>query len=319
MASTDDLTQWHADHNDSWHGIVSTESRFTPEADRYHLYIGLFCPFAHRANLIRTLKGLQDIIPISIVKPYPKGDDNGWPGWEFAGCRGRSDVYPGATSDPLFGSGYLHDLYFGADPEYGGRYSVPLLWDKKEGTIVNNESLELMRWLQTSFDELLPPDSPERQLKLYPEHLQPDIDSVRTWLTRDFNSGVYKAGFAGDQKSYDKNVPAVFAVLNRLELLIHENGGPYILGKELTELDILAYPTAVRFDVIYVQHFKCNLGTIRADYPVVHEWLKNLYWNVKGFRETTDFMHIKENVSHLFLSIFCFLLPGNSVGSAFVD
>ncbi|KAH6658506.1 glutathione S-transferase [Truncatella angustata] len=285
----------HAGPQDSWHGVVGPESRFTPEAGRYHLYIGLFCPFAHRANLVRHLKGLQDAIPISVVKPYPKGDDKGWPGWQFPGAQGPNDVYEGATEDKLFGSGYLHEVYFKADKDYKGRYSVPLLWDTKEHTIVNNESAELLRWMQTGFDELLPEGSAGRTLTLYPEPLRSKIDEVGEWMQRDLNSGVYKAGFATDQETYDENVPVVFAALNKLERIIHENGGPYVLGTELTELDIRAYATVIRFDTVYVQHFKCDLGTIRGNYPVIHEWLKNLYWNVKGFKETTDFKHIKEN------------------------
>ncbi|KAI1632430.1 glutathione S-transferase [Biscogniauxia mediterranea] len=285
----------HSGPEDSWHGSVAPGSRFAPEAGRYHLYIGLFCPFAHRANLVRVLKGLESAIDLSIVKPYPKGDDKGWPGWQFPGANGPDDVYEGSTPDKLFGSKFLHEVYFKADKEYKGRYSVPVLWDTKEGTIVNNESLELMRWMQTGFNEILPEGSPERQLTLYPEHLQARIDEVKPWLMRDLNLGVYKAGFAEDQASYEKGVIPVFAALNQLEKLIHRNGGPYVLGEELTELDILAYATAIRFDVVYVQHFKCNLGTVRGNYPVIHEWLKNLYWNVRGFRETTDFRHIKEN------------------------
>lgn len=112
----------------------------------------------------------------------------------------------------------------------------------------------------------------------------------------DLNAGVYKAGFAPSQEVYDKNVIPVFAALNRLERLIYENGGPFILGKEFSEIDIKAYVTIIRFDPVYVQHFKCNLGTIRHEYPVINNWLKNLYYNVRGFKETTDFKHIKENV-----------------------
>lgn len=259
--------------------------------------MGLFCPFAHRVNLVRCVKGLQGILPLSVVKPYPKGDDNGWPGWEFAGCRGQSDVYEGATEDAVHGSRYLHDLYFRADKTYTGRYTVPVVWDAKTDTMVANESLEIMRWMTTGFDALLPFGSPERSLNLYPNQHKAKIDEVKDWLIHDLNSGVYKAGFATSQGGYDRNLAPVFAALNQLELLIYTNGGPFVLGTDMTELDILAYPTVVRFDVIYVQHFKCNLGTIRGDYPVIHEWLKHLYWNVKGFRETTDFKHIKENVS----------------------
>ena len=285
----------HNGPNDSWHGVIDEDGDFRPEAGRYHLYIGLFCPFAHRANLVRHLKGLESLISLSIVKPYPKGDDKGWPGWQFPTA--PDGLYSGSTEDHLFASKYLHEVYFKADPEYKGRYSVPVLWDIKTGTIVNNESAELLRWLPTAFDSLLSGDHPGRQLQLYPAHLRTTIDEISIWMQRDLNSGVYKAGFAADQKAYDENVPTVFAALNKLESIIFQNGGPYILGTDLTEIDIRAYATIIRFDVIYVQHFKCNLGTIRGDYPVTYEWLKNLYWNVKGFRETTDFTHIKENVS----------------------
>lgn len=288
----------HKGPKDSWRGVVKNDSQFSPETERYHLYIGLFCPFAHRVNLVRHLKGLQSILPLSIVKPYPKGDDNGWPGWQFPSE--PDDLYPGATKDHLFRSKYMHEVYFKADAEYKGRYSVPVLWDTKTGTIVNNESAEMLRWLPNAFDAILPNDGPGAELDLYPEYLRTIIDDISVWMQRDLNSGVYKAGFATTQEAYDENVPNVFAALNKLEKLIHHHAGPYVLGKELTEIDIRAYATIVRFDAVYVQHFKCNLGTIRANYPVIHEWLKNLYWNVKGFRETTDFRHIKENVSYCF-------------------
>ncbi|PTB72621.1 hypothetical protein M440DRAFT_1341622 [Trichoderma longibrachiatum ATCC 18648] len=282
----------HAGPEDSWHGVIQSGTGFPPEAGRYHLYVGLFCPFAHRVLLVRSLRGLDSVIDVSVVMPYPKGDDRGWPGWRFPAS---DDQYPGATVDKLFASDYLHKVYFKADPEYKGRYSVPVLWDKKEGTIVNNESAELLRWLPTAFDDVLPREGAAAQLDLYPIHLRSEIDAVTEWMQRDLNSGVYNAGFAETQEAYDKGVVIVFAALNHLEQLIHRNGGPYILGKQLTELDIRAYTTIIRFDVVYVQHFKCNLGTIRANYPVIHEWLKNLHWNVKGFKETTDFKHIKEN------------------------
>ncbi|KAK8185152.1 glutathione S-transferase [Phyllosticta capitalensis] len=276
--------------DDGWHGRIARGSQFPPELDRYHLYIGLFCPFAHRANLVRHIKHLEQFIDISVVAPYPKGDAKGWPGWRFPET---DDEYPGATVDKLFGSKYLHEVYFKADPDYKGRYSVPLLWDKKTGTIVNNESAELLRWLPSAFNTLLPPHI--AAINLYPEPLRSQIDAISTWLQRDLNTGVYKAGFAPDQATYDKNVIPVFGALNKLERLVHKNGGPYILGKELTELDIRAYATIVRFDTVYVQHFKCNLGTIRHEYPVLNAWLKHVYWNVEGFKQSTDFKHIKEN------------------------
>lgn len=159
------------------------------------------------------------------------------------------------------------------------------------------ESAELLRWLPSAFNTLLPPHI--AAINLYPEPLRSQIDAISTWLQRDLNTGVYKAGFAPDQATYDKNVIPVFGALNKLERLVHKNGGPYILGKELTELDIRAYATIVRFDTVYVQHFKCNLGTIRHEYPVLNAWLKHVYWNVEGFKQSTDFKHIKENVSVL--------------------
>lgn len=275
---------------DSWHGKITSTGVFKPARGRYHLYVGLFCPFAHRVNLVRHLKGLTEIIDISVTKPYPKGNDQGWPGWRFP--RDENE-YPAATVDHLFGSEYLHEVYFRADKEYKGRYSVPVLWDRETGTIVNNESLELLRDLQTAFDELLPDEF--ARVTLYPEHLRAQIDEVGLWMQRDLNSGVYKAGFAETQEVYDENVLPVFAALNKLEKMIASNGGPYILGQALTELDIRAFATVVRFDTIYVQHFKCNLGTVRHDYPQLNNWLKNLFWNVPGFKETTDFKHIKEN------------------------
>ena len=172
---------------------------------------------------------------------------------------------------------------------------MPVLWDKKTNQLVNNESLELLRNLNTGFNSILPDEYEKRDY--YPEHLRKEIDEVGEWMQSDLNIGVYKAGFAPDQVTYDKNVIPVFRALNRLEELLAKNGGPYVLGKELTELDLRLYPTLIRFDTVYGQHFKCNLGTIRHDYPLLNEWLKNLNWNIPGFRESTNFRHIKENVS----------------------
>ncbi|PMD27586.1 glutathione S-transferas-like protein [Hyaloscypha hepaticicola] len=274
----------------AWHGLIQPDGEFPPEKGRYHLYIGLFCPFAHRANLVRHLKGLTDIIDISIVKPYPKGDEKGWPGWKFPTAE---DPYEGATEDHLFGSKYLHEVYFKDNKDYKGRYSVPVLWDKKTNRMVNNESLEILRNFNTGWNSILPEQY--KKTDLYPEKLRTEIEEVGKWMQADLNTGVYKAGFASDQETYDKNVVPVFGALNRLEEMLSKNGGPYALGSELTELDLRLYPTLIRFDTVYVQHFKCNLGTIRHNYPLLNEWMKNLYWNVPGFKETTDFRHIKEN------------------------
>ena len=251
---------------------------------------GLFCPFAHRANLVRHLRGLTSVIPTSIVIPYPRGGDAKFPSWIFPE---NEDEYPGSTPDHLFGSKYLSEIYFKADPEYKGRYSVPVIWDKKLNTIVNNESAEILRWLPTAFDGVT---SPPPGLDLYPQDLRSTIDTISPWVQANLNSGVYKAGFAADQAGYDKNVIPVFGALNKLEQLVHDKGGPFTLGKQLTELDIRVYATIVRFDLVYVQHFKCNLGIIRHNYPVLNAWLRHLYWAVPGFRESTDSRHIKDDV-----------------------
>lgn len=293
MGSSSLPSSWHVGPDDSFHGKITPDGPFQPEKDRYHLYIGLFCPFAHRAYLLMQLKQLRKYagIETSVVRPYPRGNDEGWPGWRFnvAG----EPAYEGSTFDTLFGSRYLHEIYFKADPDYKGKYSVPVLWDKKLSTIVNNESAELLRDLQTCFDPLLPSELVD--IDLYPEHLRKEIDRISVWMQRDLNTGVYKAGFAPDQATYEKNLPAVFASLNALEKIAHSHPGPYLLGEQMTELDIRAYATIIRFDVVYVQHFKCNLGMIRREYPVLHAWLRFLHWRHPEFKTTTDFRHIKEN------------------------
>jgi putative glutathione S-transferase len=153
----------------------------------------------------------------------------------------------------------------------------------------------MLRWLPTAFNSLIPAEI--ASIDLYPSTLRSLIDELSPWMQSDINTGVYKAGFAKTQEGYEKGLIPLFAALNKLEALILKNGGPYVLGTQLTELDIRAYATIIRFDTVYVQHFKTNLGTIRHDYPVTNNWLKNLYFNVEGFKETTDFTHIKDNVS----------------------
>lgn len=150
--------------------------------------------------------------------------------------------------------------------------------------------------MQTEFNDILPAES--AKLTLYPEHLRSTIDEMSGWVQGLLNTGVYKAGFAPDQESYEKAIPPVFAALNKLEKIASENKGPYILGKDMTEIDVRVFCTLIRFDTVYVQHFKCNLGMIRREYPVLHNWLKGMYWNHEEYRNTTNFKHIKENVSN---------------------
>lgn len=151
----------------------------------------------------------------------------------------------------------------------------------------------MLRWLPDAFNSLL--DDDIQKVDLYPPPLRQKIDEITPWLQSHINSGVYKAGFARTQESYEAGVVPLFTALNKIEKLIAENGGPYVLGKHLTGLDLRLYATIIRFDTVYVQHFKTNLGTVRHDYPTLNNWHRNLYWNVGGFRETTDFRHIKEN------------------------
>ena len=278
----------HPPTDGSWrHQLGSDE--FPVEPDRYHLYVGLFCPFAHRVIVTRELKGLQQFLPMSIVKAYPKDDG----GWRFPAT---DDEYPGSTIDHLFRSKFLHDVYFKSDKDYKGKYSVPMLWDKKTNQIVNNESEDIMRMLNTAFNDLLPQGSLRRELNFYPSSLKSQINEISSWMMPDLNSGVYRAGFADNQEDYEKSCIVVFKTLDRLESMLAEHKGPYVLpGPSMTEIDIKLYTTLVRFDAVYQQHFKLMVRSIRHGYPRLNRWLKNIYWNVPGVKETTDFKHIKEN------------------------
>ena len=278
--------------NGSWrHQLGSPD--FPAEPDRYHLYVGTFCPFSHRVLLVRELKGLQKLLPLSVVCPYPKEPN----GWRFPAT---NDEYPGATVDHLYHSNYLREIYFKSDEGYKGKYSVPVLWDKKTQQIVNNESEDIMRMLCTCFNDLLPSDNPEHVLlkrsDFYPEHLRKKIDEISSWMGPGLNSGVYKAGFAETQEEYEKNAISVFATLDRLEGMLQEST-IFVLRDQMTTLDIKLYVTLIRFDTIYQQHFKLMVRSIRHGYPRLHLWLKNLYWNLPGVKETTDFKHIKDNYS----------------------
>lgn len=274
----------------SWRYQLGTTS-FPIERGRYHLYVGLFCPFASRVIITRQLKGLQDVLPMDIVRPYPKGED----GWRFPA---NDDEYPGATADSLYHSTFLHEIYRRVIPDYSGPYSVPVLWDKKAEQIVNNESEDIMRMLNTVFNDFLPDHAPERRLNFYRPEKQGSIDGINAWMMPDLNLGVYKAGFAQTQDEYDQNCKVVFNTLDRLEAMLGDYKSIYVLpGDEMTEIDIKLFTTLVRFDTIYQQHFKLMNGSIRHSYPRLNRWLKHLYWKVSGVKETVDFKHIKESYS----------------------
>lgn len=198
------------------------------------------------------------------------------------------------TPDPLHPDySHLRQVYFQVDPEYKGRFTVPTLYDKKKKTIVSNESSEIIRMFYTEFDDLLPESF--RNVTLYPENLRAEIDATNEWTYDDINNGVYKSGFATTQEAYEKNVKQLFKSLDRAEAHLAKGPGPYYYGEHVTEADIRLYTTIVRFDVVYVQHFKTNIRDIRSGYPHIHQWLRKLYWDVAAFGETTNFEHIKNH------------------------
>ncbi|ROO29031.1 glutathione S-transferase [Salinisphaera orenii MK-B5] len=253
----------------------SADARFPAAAGRYQLYVSLACPWAHRTLILRKLKGLETAIGVAIVDPY-MGE---W-GWSF------SDA-PGAIPDPLYGLDHLFELYQKAAPNYTGRVTTPTLWDTHHETIVSNESADIVRMFNSAFDEVAA--HPERDY--YPAELRDEIDAVNERVYRDVNNGVYKAGFATTQSAYEDAFETLFATLDALDARLAERR--YLAGSRVTEADWRLLVTLVRFDVVYVGHFKCNLRRI-ADYPHLSGYLRELY-QMPGIAETTNFDHIKQH------------------------
>lgn len=273
----------------SFRNTISKDGPHQPEKGRYILYCALICPWACRTLHTRALKQLEDIIDVAIV--HYSLTPNGWP---FT----RTDEFE--TGDPLYGFENTKQLYLKADPEYTARYTVPILWDKKLGTIVNNESSEIIRILYTAFDDLLPTDSPAKGKTFYPTHNAEAIRKIyelNEWIYRDINNGCYKTGFASTQEVYDKEVDNLFAALDRLEELLSDGREFLVPEVGLSDADIRLYPTLARFDVAYHNLFRCNIKMIRHDYPFIHGYLRRLYWGEKAFREYTNFDHIKKGYS----------------------
>ncbi|KAF3918023.1 hypothetical protein ABW21_db0203753 [Orbilia brochopaga] len=261
------------------------DAKFQPEKDRYHLYVSYACPWATRTLIVRKLKGLEDLITVTVVHWHLKEK-----GWRFAEA---DENVPDAGPDALNGAKFLREIYFGVEPNYTGRFTVPLLWDKKLKTIVNNESSDIIRMLYTEFDGLL--DDKQKGNTYYPAELAKEIDEMNDWVYDTINNGVYKSGFATTQEAYDRNVIRVFEALDRVEGILKNSDGPYLLGKTLTEADIRLFPTIIRFDPVYHQHFKCNIRMIRHDYPAINKWMQHLYWDIPAFKDTCNFEHIKKH------------------------
>lgn len=224
-------------------------------------------------------------------------DDKGWrfPSKEEMAEAKKNNTDVG-TEDHLYGLDRIRELYFKANPAYDGRFTVPVLWDKKLETIVNNESSEILRMLNTEFNDLV--DAEAAKVDLYPAELQANIDELNSWIYDNINNGVYKTGFSTSQEVYDKEVLNVFEHLDKVEKLLADNQtkdpkNKFLTGSQLTEADVRLYTTIVRFDPVYHQHFKTNLKMIRHDYPHIHKWLQTLYWTIPGFKETTEFDHIR--------------------------
>ena len=253
--------------------FIDYHSEFTPESGRYHLYVSLACPWAHRTLIYRSLKDLNDHISCSVVNPYMLEN-----GWTF------EESFPGTTSDHLFSKQYLYQIYLKADSNYSGRVTVPVLWDKKNQTIVSNESSEIIRMFNYSFNELT-----GNNLDFYPEKFQEKIDEINDFTYHNINNGVYKIGFATKQSVYEEELDRLFNALDQVEEMLEQN--TYLLGSEMLECDLRLFPTLLRFDPVYVGHFKCNKKRI-IDYPNINRYLQSIKSNSK-IKPTINIDHIK--------------------------
>ena len=267
---------------------------FAAESGRYHLYVSFACPWAHRTLIFRKLKGLEPHIDVSVVHPLML--DKGWT---------LADDYPGTTGDPLFGKDFMHQIYTQAQPGVTTRVTVPVLWDKKTGTIVSNESSEIIRMFNSAFDGLT-----GNTLDFYPADLRDRIDDVNAPIYDHVNNGVYKSGFATTQQAYDGAVHALFDQLDQLEDRLSRSR--YLLGDRITEADWRLFPTLVRFDPVYVLHFKCNIRRI-VDYPNLWAYTRELYqW--PGVAETVNMDHIRYHYHASHETIKAFPLTAESHG-----
>ena len=251
------------------------DARFQPEAGRYHLYVSYACPWAHGTLMTRALKGLEDAVSVSVVDPFRAED-----GWQFTPDR------DGCTVDHVHGSDYLRELYVRADPDATCRVTVPVLWDRREDTIVNNESREIIRMLDTGFEDVA-----TRDVDLYPEGYREEVDRLIEDMYEPVNNGVYKAGFADTQAAYDRAVGALFEKLDEYDDRLADQR--YLAGDRLTEADLRLFATLVRFDQVYHTHFMCNRRFVHQ-YDDLWPYVRDLY-RTPGIGETVNMDHITEH------------------------
>ena len=251
------------------------DARFQPEAGRYHLYVSRACPWAHRVVLVRKLKGLEDVISMDVVDPVREDQ-----GWEF------SPEKPGCTADSVLGSEYLREVYATAESDYTGRVTVPVLWDRERETIVNNESSELIRMVDTTFEEFA-----TRDVSLFPAEHREEIEDVLSAIYGPINDGVYRAGFAKTQSAYEEAVGELFEALDRWDAALADRR--YLVGDQLTLADVAMFTTLFRFDPVYHVHFKCNERKI-AEYPHLSGYLRDIY-QLPGVAETCNLEHVKQH------------------------
>ena len=273
----------------SFHSGIRADgsTEFAPAAGRYHLYVSLACPWAHRTLIYRKLKGLEDAISVDVVDPLLPAE-----GWTF------EQNVAGDTGDTVNHLHLLREVYCTASTEYDGSITVPVLWDKELNTIVNNESSEIIRMLNSEFQDIA--NHPE--VELYPEPLRAKIDEVNEWIYTEVNNGVYRSGFARKQAAYSSAVKTLFSALDRVEAILSKSR--YLCGDQLTEADVRLFTTLVRFDAVYVTHFKCNIRRI-IDYPNLWGYTRDIY-QTPGVAETVNMEHIKRHYfeSHLHINPF---------------
>jgi glutathionyl-hydroquinone reductase len=276
--------------------VADSAGTFPAEEGRYHLYVSMACPWAHRTLLVRMLKGLEHAVTVDVVDTLLADE-----GWTFGGQE------PGATGDRVNGFARLRDAYEATDASYSGAVTVPVLWDKKSKRIVNNESSEIIRQFNTEFRSL----AKHPELDLYPVALRDQIDEVNSWVYADVNNGVYRCGFARSQEAYDKAATALFSALGRLEAMLDKTR--FLIGNELTEADVRLFPTLVRFDLAYHTHFKCNLHRL-AEYPNLWAYTRDIY-SLPGVADTINVTHIKHHYyrSHTNINPFQIVPIGQAV------